>query len=97
MRSYFSLDNEISLTQTLRRPEVKAELGAPSDRTFESCNMQINQAFQFNGDGASSAILLRSSLTLALGSIAQHCGVDTYASRGWYSCPHLRELPRAVK
>ena len=29
----------------LNKPEIKKQLGAPSDRTFESCNMQINQAF----------------------------------------------------
>ncbi|KAL8284039.1 hypothetical protein RQP46_005152 [Phenoliferia psychrophenolica] len=34
----------------LNKPEVKKQLGAPTDRTFESCNMQINQAFMFNGD-----------------------------------------------
>lgn len=38
----------------LRRnqPEVRKELGASPDRDFESCNMQINQAFQLNGDVA---------------------------------------------
>lgn len=33
------------------RPEVKKALGASPDRNFESCNMQLNQAFTFNGDG----------------------------------------------
>lgn len=35
----------------LNKPEVKKQLGASPERTFESCNMQINQAFTFNGDG----------------------------------------------
>lgn len=30
----------------LNKPEIKKELGAAPDRTFESCNMKINQAFQ---------------------------------------------------
>lgn len=34
----------------LNKPEVKKELGVSEDRTFASCNMKINQAFQFNGD-----------------------------------------------
>jgi hypothetical protein len=39
------------------QPEVRKELGASSDRTFESCNMQVNQAFQFQG--ALACIFLR--------------------------------------
>lgn len=34
----------------LCRPEIKQELGVAPERNFESCNMKINQAFQFNGD-----------------------------------------------
>ncbi|BGP54355.1 hypothetical protein JCM8202_000788 [Rhodotorula sphaerocarpa] len=34
----------------MNQPEVRKELGATPDRTFESCNMQVNQAFQFQGD-----------------------------------------------
>jgi hypothetical protein len=41
-----------------RRPDVKAALGAAPDRTFESCNMQINQAFMFNGDVAHNTAAL---------------------------------------
>ncbi|GJN87394.1 hypothetical protein Rhopal_000343-T1 [Rhodotorula paludigena] len=36
----------------MNQPEVRKELGASPDRDFESCNMQINQAFQLNGDVA---------------------------------------------
>jgi carboxypeptidase C (cathepsin A) len=32
------------------QPEVRKALGVSSERTFESCNMQVNQAFQFQGD-----------------------------------------------
>ncbi|GFZ51462.1 carboxypeptidase C [Saitozyma sp. JCM 24511] len=35
----------------LNKPEVKKQLGAPSDITFQSCNMQINQNFLLQGDG----------------------------------------------
>lgn len=42
----------------LNKPEIKAELGAPADRTFESCNMKINQAFQFNGDVSHNTVAL---------------------------------------
>lgn len=31
-------------------PEVRRQLGAAKDVTFASCNMQVNQAFQLNGD-----------------------------------------------
>ncbi len=34
----------------LNKPEWKKELGANKDATFASCNMQVNQAFMFNGD-----------------------------------------------
>jgi len=43
----------------MNRPEVKKELGAPDKLKFESCNMQVNQAFSFQGDGMkNSAVLL---------------------------------------
>ncbi|GAA5857748.1 hypothetical protein JCM5353_001473 [Sporobolomyces roseus] len=34
----------------MNNPDVRKSLGVSKDRTFESCNMQINQAFQFQGD-----------------------------------------------
>ncbi|GAA5836024.1 hypothetical protein JCM9279_002166 [Rhodotorula babjevae] len=34
----------------MNQPEVRKQLGASPDATFESCNMKINQAFQLNGD-----------------------------------------------
>lgn len=34
----------------LNQPKIKSALGASKDRTFESCNMDINRAFTFNGD-----------------------------------------------
>ncbi|KAM0747546.1 peptidase S10 serine carboxypeptidase [Meredithblackwellia eburnea MCA 4105] len=42
----------------LNKPEIKKELGASADRTFESCNMQINQAFTFNGDVSHNTVAL---------------------------------------
>lgn len=42
----------------LNKPEIKKELGAAPDRTFESCNMKINQAFQLNGDVAHNTAAL---------------------------------------
>jgi len=43
----------------MNEPSNKAALGVNPDRTFQSCNMEINQAFTLNGDGAhNSAILL---------------------------------------
>ncbi len=33
-------------------PEVKKALGVSPSINFESCNMQVNQAFAFQGDGA---------------------------------------------
>lgn len=35
----------------MNKPEVKKQLGAPADITFQSCNMGINQAFLLQGDG----------------------------------------------
>ncbi|GAA5868650.1 hypothetical protein JCM8547_003768 [Rhodosporidiobolus lusitaniae] len=42
----------------LNQPDVKKELGAAPERNFESCNMQINQAFQFAGDMAHNTAAL---------------------------------------
>ena len=43
----------------LNDAEVKAALGVQPDLKFASCNMEINQAFLFQGDGShNSAILL---------------------------------------
>ena len=42
----------------LNKAEVKKELGAAPDTTFASCNMQINQAFTFNGDVAHNTAAL---------------------------------------
>ena len=39
----------------MNKPEVKKQLGAPADITFQSCNMQINQAFLLQGDGMHNA------------------------------------------
>ncbi len=40
-------------------PSVKRALGVNPDRKFDSCNMEVNQAFAFQGDGShNSAILL---------------------------------------
>ncbi|CCA72778.1 related to carboxypeptidase [Serendipita indica DSM 11827] len=48
------------IDEWLNKEEVKKELGVPDDREFESCNMQVNQAFFFQGDGMhnSAALLL---------------------------------------
>jgi len=40
----------VSLRFRRNQPEVRKALGVSSERTFESCNMQVNQAFQFQGD-----------------------------------------------
>ena len=43
----------------MNEPSNKAALGVNPERTFESCNMEVNQAFTLNGDGAhNSAALL---------------------------------------
>jgi cathepsin A (carboxypeptidase C) len=39
-------------------PKIKAALGADPSRTFESCNMAINQAFMSQGDGMHNSALL---------------------------------------
>ena len=36
----------------------KKALGAPPDRDFASCNMEVNQAFMGQGDGMHNAALL---------------------------------------
>ncbi|GAA5884563.1 hypothetical protein JCM6882_005300 [Rhodosporidiobolus microsporus] len=42
----------------MNQPDVRKELGASPDRTFESCNGQVNQAFQFQGDVAHNTAAL---------------------------------------
>ncbi|EGO03578.1 hypothetical protein SERLA73DRAFT_175099 [Serpula lacrymans var. lacrymans S7.3] len=39
-------------------PEVKAALGVNPQRSFESCNMAVNQAFLFQGDGVRNTVSL---------------------------------------
>ncbi|PVF96556.1 peptidase S10, serine carboxypeptidase [Serendipita vermifera] len=39
------------IDQWLNKEEVKKALGVPLERNFESCNMQVNQGFFFQGDG----------------------------------------------
>ena len=50
----------IGWTETwLNDPKTKAALGADPSKTFEACNMRVNEAFMFQGDGMhNSAILL---------------------------------------
>jgi cathepsin A (carboxypeptidase C) len=33
----------------MNKEEIKKELGVPSKLNFESCNMKVNQDFQFTG------------------------------------------------
>lgn len=42
----------------LNDPKIKAEVGANPDRTFESCNMAVNQAFMMQGDSMHDSSLL---------------------------------------
>ncbi|KAM0788352.1 hypothetical protein ACM66B_001493 [Microbotryomycetes sp. NB124-2] len=42
----------------MNQADVKKALGVASDKTFQSCNMQINQAFTFNGDVAHNTAAL---------------------------------------
>lgn len=42
----------------LNNPKIKAEVGANLDRTFESCNMAVNQAFMMQGDSMHDSSLL---------------------------------------
>jgi len=51
---------ELVWTETwLNDPKTKAALGADPSKTFESCNMKVNEAFMYQGDGMhNSAALL---------------------------------------
>ncbi|KIK04018.1 hypothetical protein K443DRAFT_676325 [Laccaria amethystina LaAM-08-1] len=42
----------------MNEPKNKVALGANPDRTFASCNMEVNQAFTMNGDGMHNSALL---------------------------------------
>jgi cathepsin A (carboxypeptidase C) len=43
----------------MNNPAHKVALGVNPDRTFESCNFDVNRAFTLNGDGMhNSAVLL---------------------------------------
>ena len=42
----------------MNNPQNKAALGVNPERTFESCNMDLNQAFTMNGDGMHNSALL---------------------------------------
>ena len=42
----------------MNKPQNKAALGVNPERTFESCNMNVNQAFTMNGDAMHNSALL---------------------------------------
>lgn len=42
----------------MNNPKNKAAIGVDPTRTFESCNMEVNQAFTMQGDGAHNSALL---------------------------------------
>ncbi|KAK0492073.1 Alpha/Beta hydrolase protein [Armillaria luteobubalina] len=42
----------------MNEPSVKRALGVNPDRKFDSCNMEVNQAFAFQGDGSHNSALL---------------------------------------
>ena len=46
----------------MNKPENKLAVGADPERNFESCNMQVNQAFLFQGDGSRNSALLLTDL-----------------------------------
>ncbi|KAI5475030.1 threonyl-trna synthetase [Pseudohyphozyma bogoriensis] len=70
----------------LNKPEIKAELGAPKERTFESCNMQINQAFMFNGDVAHNTAALIPSM------LEDGIKILIYAGEADFMCNYLGNL-----
>ena len=46
----------------MNQPENKKAVGANPDAQFESCNMQVNQAFLFQGDGTHNVAPLLTDL-----------------------------------
>ena len=46
----------------MNEPANKKAVGANPDIKFESCNMQVNQAFMFQGDGMHNSALLLTDL-----------------------------------
>ncbi|PKI85614.1 carboxypeptidase C [Malassezia vespertilionis] len=42
----------------MNKPHVKSQLGVPSQVTFQSCNMKVNQAFMLQGDSMIDAAAL---------------------------------------
>ncbi|KAF7373347.1 Carboxypeptidase [Mycena sanguinolenta] len=54
---------EMSYIDTwMNDPKVKVALGVDPTRTFTSCNMEVNQAFLFQGDGAHNSAKLLTEL-----------------------------------
>ncbi|KAJ7875366.1 Alpha/Beta hydrolase protein [Mycena olivaceomarginata] len=54
---------EMSYIDTwMNDPEVKVALGVDPTRNFASCNMEVNQAFLFQGDGAHNSAKLLTEL-----------------------------------
>lgn len=51
--------DELYVEQYMNLPEIKKAYGVPDSVEFQACNMQVNQAFLFNGDGMhnSAAVL----------------------------------------
>jgi cathepsin A (carboxypeptidase C) len=68
----------------LNNPEIKTTLGVDPEREFASCNMEVNQAFTANGDGAHNSAALLPELVndgVRLLVYAGNAGKSSYAAR----------------
>ncbi|KAG8835541.1 hypothetical protein FRB91_001338 [Serendipita sp. 411] len=71
------------IDEWLNKEEVKKELGVPHDRQFESCNMQVNQGFFFQGDG------MHNSATLLLPLLKDSIKLLVYAGNADGMCNYM--------
>ncbi|KAF9557182.1 hypothetical protein CPC08DRAFT_57845 [Agrocybe pediades] len=73
-------------------PSNKAALGVNPERTFESCNMEVNQAFTLNGDGARNSASLLPELVNSGIRLLVYAGNAERAIVFCASSPFLRAL-----
>ena len=74
----------------LNDPTVKKTLGVPSAVEFESCNMNVNQAFFGQGDGMKNSAVLLGPL------IDDGIRLLVYAGNADAMCNYMVRLPTSL-
>jgi cathepsin A (carboxypeptidase C) len=75
--------DELYVEKYMNIPEVKKSFGVPESVKFEACNMNVNQAFLFNGDGMHNSAAVLPEL------IADGIRLLVYAGEADFMCNYI--------